>query len=600
MNYRADIQILRGLAVLVVIIYHLFPKALPNGYLGVDIFFVISGFLMAALYGSGATKKNAINFLQRRFQRIFPAYIATITATLVATVCVFSPQEYTSLIEQSASALLLVPNMWFWSGEDYFNNVAFTPLIHLWSLGVELQFYLVVPIIAWLAHKNKLLLAALFIVSIVSCFVIVNISTKTAFFWLPFRMWEFLFGYIAALQFTNRGNLQYYKPQIGFICLIALIITTLSWIEFKPHPGVGALLTCTLTSLILIFGLPKTIIKSIFFKIKEKIGTYSYSLYLVHLPIIAIIWYLPFNGSKYQINFDWVLFIAIALMAIFSFACYHLFECGKAFAKGFNKNVQIVTLITIALLVAFVGSNLNKRYWGEAAISISNATNDRTAWRCGKLLKLKSVLDKQIKTCALNQVNNPKEIALLVGDSHADSLKPTFKIAAEENKSQALFMISSCNLGDGECEIEKILTIANKHKVTKLVLHDLHYNTNYDAIEKLLTLKPKALDVVFVKPIPTYKTNIPSYLYKTLVIKKNNTYNPLHNLSYFNKKYIDYDEKTRFLSTKGLITIETLDVFCKPNCSLLSGNKPNYFDNHHLSKTGSLLLKDRLAKVIFQ
>ncbi|MGK0235007.1 MAG: peptidoglycan/LPS O-acetylase OafA/YrhL [Psychroserpens sp.] len=599
MYYRADIQILRGVAVLLVVIYHLFPSALPNGYLGVDVFFVISGFLMASLYGGEHTIENAKHFLKRRFNRIFPAYLALIFFTALLASVIFSPQEYDELINQGISALLIIPNLWFWAGEDYFNNVAFTPLIHLWSLGVELQFYLIVPIFAWLANKNKYILLFFLIVSLVSCFVIVDISAKTAFFWLPFRIWEFLIGYIAALAFANSGNVKNNKPIFGLIVFLMLLIVACYPVKFNHHPGFAALITCLLTAMILTWGLANIKLIRIPFKIVEKVGTYSYSLYLVHFPIIAIIWYKPFNGGKYNITIDYWLLLAIAIMVLATFLIYQSFELGKIFKKWDDKKAQILTLILACIFVFILGPKLNKAYWGDTAVTISNAVTDRPIWRCGKLLKLKSIFDSLIMTCKLNEVETPKLSVLLLGDSHANALKYAFEKAATNRKAEALFMLESCSLGEKSCEVNKVLRLVKEKKISKLVLHDLHYSTNYDAIFKLLELKSKNLNVYFVKPIPTYDVSILSYLFDQIIEQKQ-TGAPLKNVDYFVKKYQIYDDKIKVLFEKGLISVDTLDVFCKPDCLLINKTKPLYFDNHHLTITGSEMLIKRLETSIFE
>lgn len=143
MHYRPDIQILRGIAVVFVILFHLNVPLFSHGFLGVDLFFVISGFLMALLYERGQTFK----FYQRRANRLLPAYFATTVATVAISAFITLPSEQIQVMEQGVFAAFFMSNIGFWAQNSYFSTSEFTPLLHLWSLGVEIQFYLIVPLL---------------------------------------------------------------------------------------------------------------------------------------------------------------------------------------------------------------------------------------------------------------------------------------------------------------------------------------------------------------------------------------------------------------------------------------------------------------------
>ena len=194
MTYRKDIQILRGVAVLVVVLFHLDVPGFASGFLGVDVFFVVSGFLMAQLYTPG----NVREFLLKRARRLLPAYVATILATLAAAALIVTPMDFKELVNQAAASALFVPNMHFSLGDSYFDKAEFKPLLHLWSLGVEIQFYLLVPLLAWLFVRARLLLPVLIVGSAVACFLVLSSQPKSAFFLLVFRLWEFLIGFAVA------------------------------------------------------------------------------------------------------------------------------------------------------------------------------------------------------------------------------------------------------------------------------------------------------------------------------------------------------------------------------------------------------------------
>ena len=139
MTYRKDIQILRGFAVLIVLLYHFGVPGFKNGFLGVDIFFVISGYLMATLY----TPNNKKIFFKRRILRLFPAYFIIIIITLLLSIFILDPNEYRQAFVQANYASLFMSNIGFWYDASYFSKDHFNIFLHLWSLGVEVQFYLI-------------------------------------------------------------------------------------------------------------------------------------------------------------------------------------------------------------------------------------------------------------------------------------------------------------------------------------------------------------------------------------------------------------------------------------------------------------------------
>jgi peptidoglycan/LPS O-acetylase OafA/YrhL len=138
-NYRQDIQILRGVSILLVVFYHLRIPGFKNGFVGVDIFFVISGYLMAQLY----YPDRKFDFFIRRAKRLMPAYLSTIFLTILIGFLTLIPSDFKQLLDQTKASLFLIPNLYFWSQDSYFTGTQFNPLLNLWSLGVEFQFYLI-------------------------------------------------------------------------------------------------------------------------------------------------------------------------------------------------------------------------------------------------------------------------------------------------------------------------------------------------------------------------------------------------------------------------------------------------------------------------
>lgn len=269
MNYRADIQILRGVSVILVVLFHLGFSSIQSGFLGVDVFFVISGFLMAVLY----TNSDISSFYLRRARRLLPAYYATILFTLVFSYIFTTPNETSQVDTQVKYALGFLSNIGFWMQNSYFSNSNFNPLLHLWSLGVEIQFYLIVPVLYWFFQKLRGGFWLILIGSMISCFFIVSISPKTSFFMMPLRLWEFLIGYGVAHFLTNKGNIKLLNYKwLGLLGLLIVFIIPLFSVNgevlnaVQGHPGLFALLVTLATAVVLALGIPDVIEESVIAK----------------------------------------------------------------------------------------------------------------------------------------------------------------------------------------------------------------------------------------------------------------------------------------------------------------------------------------------
>ena len=213
-KYRADIDGLRAIAVLSVVTFHAFPNLLKGGFIGVDIFFVISGFLISTIIFS-SLEKNSFSFVEfysRRIKRIFPALLLVLIACYILGWFVLLPDEYKQLGKHIAGGAGFVSNLVFWQESGYFDNAAETkPLLHLWSLGIEEQFYLIWPLLLWIAWKQRLNLLTITIILVIVSFILninkVDGDPITAFYSPQSRFWELLAGSILAYITLYNQNL---------------------------------------------------------------------------------------------------------------------------------------------------------------------------------------------------------------------------------------------------------------------------------------------------------------------------------------------------------------------------------------------------------
>jgi peptidoglycan/LPS O-acetylase OafA/YrhL len=213
-SYRPDIDGLRAIAVLAVVIYHAFPKILKGGFIGVDVFFVISGYLISTILYEDFSKGrfSFANFYSRRIKRIFPSLIIVLFSCFMFGWFVLTAEEYRQLGKHIAAGAGFISNFIFWNEAGYFDNSADTkPLLHLWSLGIEEQFYIIWPLLLWIAWKSKFSLLGLILLVGTASFILsilgVNRDLVATFYSPQTRFWELLSGSLLAWIVHDRSKI---------------------------------------------------------------------------------------------------------------------------------------------------------------------------------------------------------------------------------------------------------------------------------------------------------------------------------------------------------------------------------------------------------
>jgi len=299
-NYRPEIDGLRAIAVLSVLLFHTFPEFLPGGFVGVDIFFVISGYLITQIIFQELQNHDfkLWNFYQRRIRRIFPALlIVFLTCTILGWI-ILTPAEYELYGTHMLAGAGFVPNIIFWREAGYFDKEAITkPLLHLWSLGVEEQFYLVWPLILgiswklWKPNSSRVLTIAslLLLTSLVWSSYQIN-HNPIADFYSPFsRFWELALGGCIALwssKIVLNPSASRWGQLLGFVLLI---FSLWGLNEQTPFPGLWAIFPCLGSALILFFSSASENMPTRILRLRPLvfIGLVSYPLYLWHWPLLS-------------------------------------------------------------------------------------------------------------------------------------------------------------------------------------------------------------------------------------------------------------------------------------------------------------------------
>jgi len=295
-GYRADIDGLRALAVACVVAYHNFPKSAHGGFVGVDIFFVISGFLITSLIAEDIDRGRFRfrDFYARRIRRIFPALAVTLAACLAVGAIVLDPSEYKALGLHVAAGAGFLSNALLWFETGYFDEAAeFKPLLHLWSLAIEEQFYIIWPLALYLCARLRGPLWALAVGFAAASFALnlylSEVDRVADFYFVFSRIWELLIGAVLALTIPYALHARTALANGAAAAGLALVVASLMLIDnTQPFPGWRALAP-TLGATLLIAAGPHTLINAHLFsnRLMVALGKISYPLYLWHWPLIV-------------------------------------------------------------------------------------------------------------------------------------------------------------------------------------------------------------------------------------------------------------------------------------------------------------------------
>jgi len=449
-GYRADIDGLRAVAVLSVILFHAEIFGVGGGYVGVDVFFVISGYLIGQilLRDIDAGKFSLVSFYERRLRRIIPALMVMMAATFLVAAFFMMPRDFKELGESGLAASTFLSNVYFYLRADYFDTSAhYKPLLHTWSLAVEEQYYLVFPILLWALKRflTTWTFAALAAFAFAS-FVFGVYQTgadPAAAFYLPFsRMWELLLGAMLAVRSppTLGAGMRNAANWLG-IALIGIAVLALT--EFTPFPGYAALLPCVGAALIIGANGPGLVGRVLASAPMRGIGLISYSLYLWHWPIMSLLRY------YYQREVPaaaWV--AAFAALFVISYLSWRFVELPVRHdrARFTRPRIFVGAFAASALFVAIgAGAWLTRGYPQRLPAqtnAYAQATFDTNPRRSCDRADADDMASGDI--CAIGVEGGAPTFAL-IGDSMADSLAPGVDAAARlAGRSGVVLTFSGC------------------------------------------------------------------------------------------------------------------------------------------------------------
>ena len=497
MDYRREIDGLRALAVLPVIFFHAGFQAFSGGFVGVDIFFVISGYLITSiiLTEKSSGRFTLINFYERRARRILPALFVVMLACLPFAWLWLLPDNLNDFSKSLILVSIFSSNFLFFNQSGYFDTaVELKPLLHTWSLAVEEQYYLLFPIfisILWSkfwGRASGIILFVALISLIFSHWSAYNYPTAN-FYLLPTRIWELFIGALVALYLFNHNQNSLSERKIssvlGIVGLMLIVISIFTFDEGTPFPSFYALIPTIGTALIILFTSQNELVgKWLGNKIFVGIGLISYSAYLWHQPLFAFARLRSFDAPTTG------LFLALSLLAIFlAFLSWKYVE--KPFRdknKFSQKHIFIYSLIGSLFFIGLgITGNINKGF--DQRFSMPPSISDEFTGK-GKNPGMKNCFKNYKKDgsttdfCFLGDPEGKNSEFAVFGDSHAMVLLPAFDhIGKKIGKSIVHIGLGGCpalldvwvlkgNFKTGVCKniAERQLAYVKDHKITKVFL----------------------------------------------------------------------------------------------------------------------------------
>ncbi|MBT5007232.1 MAG: acyltransferase [Halieaceae bacterium] len=347
-NYRPDIDGLRAFSIIAVVVYHAFPTLLPGGFVGVDVFFVISGYLITGiiLQGQAKAKFSIIEFYRRRIQRIIPALLLVLLFCLIAGWWVLLPYEYAMLGQQTAASSVFAPNILFWTEAGYFDtNSKLKPLLHLWSLGVEEQFYLLWPLALLLAarwpSRIVFIIAGLALLSFSMGIAITN-DNAASFFLPQFRVWELLLGALIAALPLSRVSVT--ANNLTAMVGLGLLMCAVVFINReRDFPGWWALLP-TFGAVLLIWSGPSHRLAQLMgSSALVLIGKISFPLYLWHWPLLTFARIMEQEEPSVEIRL-----VAVTISVLLAWLSYRQVESRLRYHPGrYTPMILLACLFTL-------------------------------------------------------------------------------------------------------------------------------------------------------------------------------------------------------------------------------------------------------------
>ncbi len=444
--YRADIDGLRAVAIGLVVLFHATGRC-PGGFVGVDVFFVISGFLITGLLLDEQRRGELrlIDFWTRRVRRLLPAAVIVACVTLVAGWFILFPDDYAHLAASVAAQQVLASNVYFSRQAGYFSNGAlFKPLLHTWSLAVEEQFYIAYPVLLTLLDRlpRRVMVAALAVITAVS-FAISDWGAQTrpfsTFYLLPMRAWEMLLGGLICFVPVPRRSGGLAAHVLAGLGAVGIVWSAFAFDRTTPFPGRAALVPCVATALVIYANSwTRTVVgRALELRPIVFVGLISYSLYLWHWPLLSCAAFLECSEAPDKFP----RLVAVAVAAVLAVVSWRYVE--RPFRRKeilprrrslWIAAVAVVSLLLTASLAIVAGGGVPSRFDPRAVSYAGTKKRDIEAWPPASI----TVEDAEQGRLPVFGAPEGTATCLVWGDSHGRVLVPAVAAACKTRGMRCL------------------------------------------------------------------------------------------------------------------------------------------------------------------
>jgi peptidoglycan/LPS O-acetylase OafA/YrhL len=614
LKYRPDIDGLRALAVLPVLTYHYRFSQTPGGYIGVDVFFVISGYLISSILFSeiAGERYRITRFYERRVRRIAPALLVMMAVSCIVAVLTLPPAELALFGRSMLAATLSVSNFFFRLESSYFDDAVRTiPLVHTWSLAVEEQFYLVFPLlllaIRRLSRRSVVaVVGAVWLASFAGCVLLTARDPAAAFYTTPTRVWELMTGSLLALGAAPRLRDRWLGNGVALAGLAAIVAPVFLYTERTPFPGVAALAPCLGAAAIIAAGRERTTLvgRALSLRPLVFIGLISYSLYLWHWPLYVFDKATLFFALTPKVE----KLVLLALSFVLAGLSWRLVEEPFRGRQVRFRPLGIGVAVTAAALAAVglglvAARGLPGRYSAEELRLASYLGYDaRAMLRAGGCF---STAPGEFHPATCLAEDPAKPTYLLLGDSHAADLAPGLAEALPgANVQQAtgascrpLLAVRSsplrhCSELMGEM-FDRHLRRARPERII------LSANWNGDALEPLFetvrALRRSGQSVLVVGPAVAYDNAAPRLL--LLARRRHDQGLPARHLY---RALFGFDRAMAARAAKeGVPYLSLLDALCgRAGCVEWAQGAPLLYDTDHFTREGSRYVAPLIVRAL--
>lgn len=634
LRYRPDLDGLRAVAVICVMLYHGHVAAFGGGYIGVDVFFVISGYFIMRLLAEPATgtpRSWLTSFYLRRARRILPALLVTLALLTALAPVLLLPLELEHLGMFLTAAVVQLPNLAGWAYGNYFINGDASPLMHLWSLGVEEQFYITFPLVLllltrYLPQQRLLALSLLAILSFLLCVWGSIYKPGANFYLLPSRAWELLLGAVVALGQPHLRLAERARQCLAAAAVLALALCVFTYgAHGLSYPGVATLVPCAAAALLIVTGTETGTVVSRLLSAPPLVftGLVSYSLYLWHVPNLRLFeWYqLGAPGPVALAG----LFAATYAIAVLSWMLIERPVRTRAVLRSNRTFLITVAAVSIVLLttgVTFWNSDGFPERFGPALVP-SRWPPD---WQCAHRTPLQVARGE---LCSYGPSSGEAATALVWGDSHALVLMPAYQQLADVHHMRIYFAVKpSClpllgvrnamhppatqagcaqfnrNVAQAITALRPDVVLLNGRwfspgaqlVIDPGVAHLAGASTLQSAVEETLRqIGAAGRSVCAVLDVPAFPYDVPRYLVTAKL--RGLSSDPLQlTRAEARQQLAATDRDFHQLERNGkLTTVDPTDLICPGElCPVVVGGQVLYGDTNHLSAAGAMRVMSSL------